>query len=457
MFKKLQNISIMNYNYGKLIHVGNPTTHIDVPAGQGAIIDGQTDRSHISGFEINWLDITIDLTSYFTDPIGVVTIYVTPNLADLAISTVNVIQGIASTTLYRGNVMLGHVFYHASIIDQVLNSPIQANEVGLTLYDFIEYNTPEENTRGVNIQPITGAISIWCESGTVFHIGGNVDSGDLTNPNILPFPALGDSVTLEPFEIHLQDGSTYLAAQTVMPEVYESAPGVVSALAGNEAVIHYVFRSAGGELILQLGQSIYSNGKVARDSLDVDKTGYTMFTGSASTLFRAQIYLQRTATDFSDSTMAGIVNIGGSGGGGTVTAVSDFIDLTDVLVCTYAGSCDYIIAVNAAETGVVAVDISTTYVDVAGDIMTGDLFIRPTSGLSQLIVNSLTGGNGIGFQADATGYIRVVATSSAGVVTDSIFQTLKTPGADVDFLTRQVSVGIAAPTAADHLTRMDSV
>jgi len=315
LIREVISSGLLTGGYPIVLNATFPTTHIDVPVGEGRIVDGYTDRSHPTGYDIAWLASTIDLTSYFTDPVGVVTIYVTPNQLDLNDSTINVIEGIASTTLYRGNVILGHVFYHASVIETILNSPIQVNEVANTLHDFIEYNSPEENTRGVTIEAITGAPSIWCESGTVFHIGGNVDSGDPTNPNIIPFPALGDSTTLEPFDIHLQSGENYLVGQTVIPELYESAPDVVTALTGSKATIHYMFRTAGGELVLQLGQVLYASGKEARDSLLVDIQSYVRFIGSESTLFRAQIYFERNVADFSDSSTAGIVYLRGVGAG----------------------------------------------------------------------------------------------------------------------------------------------
>jgi len=240
-----------------------------------------------------------------------------------------------------------------------------------TLYDWMAFTPASDRVKGMGVDDVTGNMEIWANSGELISPGAGIATL-ITNPNILAFTALGSPTVAEPFDVLFADGSTYLAAQTTIPDVYESAPGVATSLTGQRAVIHYVYRTVGNGLLLQLGNFEYSNGIDARDSLENDRGNFIPFTGAQTTLLSAQVYRDRTASDFSDNTKAGIVSLIGDGAGASGGVnVTTFLQLSDVLETTYTGNQNKVTVVNVAETGEVFSDnlsTSPTGVDVFGSI-----------------------------------------------------------------------------------------
>lgn len=321
-------------------------TTIDVNAGTGEIVDGYTDRRNPTRINVAWPD-TFGFAVSMPDPIGLTVIFVD------ATEVVQQQPAPITATQRRNAVQLGFVYYKDGAIEEVIQAGILSNEVGNTLYDWMFFTPSSDRVQGMGVNPVSGQLQIWGDAGTLISPGSNV-TASITNPNIFTLTAIGSTSVAEPFDVLFADGSTYLLAQTNIPKFYESAPGVATALSGQDAVIHYVYRPFSNEFYLQLGSKTYPGGKEARDSLDIDRAGYTAFVGANTTLLSAQVYADRTSSDFADSTKAGIVSLIGDGAGSSGgISVSSFLPLQDVLETTYLAQKLKVVTVNSSETGLV--------------------------------------------------------------------------------------------------------
>jgi hypothetical protein len=330
---------------GGIVFPATATT-VDVNSGDGEIVDGYTDRRDPTAINVQWADV-LGMTINMPDSIGLTVITVDST------GTVNQQPSPITATERRNNVQLAFVYYKDGAIEGIIQAGILSNEVGNTLYDWIAFTDPTDRVDGMGIGEVTGQLEIWGNSGSLLSPGANI-TGSITNPNVFDFTAIGSPTVAEPFDVLFADGSTHLTAQTTVPTLYESAPGVATALIGQQAVIHYVYRTFGNNLLLQLGNINYASGKDARDSLENDRTTFIPFVGATTTLLSAQVYTDRTAADFSDNTKAGIVSLIGDGAGASGgVLVNTILGLTDILESTYVSNKGRILAVNSAETGMV--------------------------------------------------------------------------------------------------------
>jgi len=320
----------------------NTSTTIDVSLGDSEIINGYTDRRNPTVTNVTWTAFS-NITVTMPDAFGSQVFYI-DNLGALQQSST------ALTPQQRRNVVqLAFVSYKAGAITNIQLAGINSNEVGNTLYDFMNFLAKSDRANGLGINAVTGQLQIFGDSGEFLSPGINIAT-DLTDLNILSLAAIGSTSVAAPFDILFADGTVHLAAQTTIPQLWESAPGVASASAG-AGIIHYIYRSVDNKLFLQLATRQYPDAKFARDSLETDRTSYSAFTGSGSTLLSAQVYLD-TPADFNDPSLAGIVSLIGSGansGGGV--AVTDYLSLTDVTSTTFVGQAGKVSTVNGGETG----------------------------------------------------------------------------------------------------------
>jgi len=325
-------------------------SQFNVAAGSGEIVDGYTDRREPTRKNISWDSGIFQFYNHNEgDDTGLLTVSVEENVADPSNSTIIITNGAISRSRRRTEVVLALVFYRNVAIDLVLSNPLLSNEVGNTLYDLVAYLTPEQRVKGVDLKPVINALSIYTTAGTIFGPGANYASGVLTDVNVLDLPAIGEETIPATFTYVLQDGLAQANNVSVIPFSWEENLGSTTQLVGNEATIHYVYRTIGGEILIQAGSNVYQNGKEARDSIGVDKANHVDFDGSGSLLFVGQIYVQRNTPDFNDTTKAGIIDDLGTGGtiGGTVP-VSEFLSLSDVNETTYVGKNGQMPVVNEA-------------------------------------------------------------------------------------------------------------
>jgi len=327
-------------------------TTIDISAGDIEVIDAYTDRRNpvilanivfpgVTGF-------TIDMPDLF----GIQSVYI--DLNGTILQTPGRLTNAQRRTLTR----LCFVDYADGVIGKVHPSQFLSNEVGNLLHDLLEYFTPESRLRGLGINVVTNALSIFGETGTIFVTGVN-HLTNILDPNVEQFPQVGDETTPVLFDVKFSGNlPDFLTGQTVLPKFYESAPGVATALSGNDAAILYIYRTFNDKFIMQLGTNVYTNGATARDALEGDLNGHVGFTGSDAAFLLAQAYVDRTSTDFNDQNKAGIVSLIGSGAGSSGSiSVTNWIDLTDTDPISYTGLSRFYSRVNASELGLDLVEL----------------------------------------------------------------------------------------------------
>ncbi len=283
------------------------STTVDITAGVGYVVDGYTDRENPSRLKVNWLaanSMTVNMVGTF----GIVTLYI-----DIT-GTILQKEGFLSITERRTNIQLAFVYYRAGAISQIASGHLSLNEIGNTLHDLIYFLPITDRTTGLGLDGQSSALSLYAAAGELLSPG--ISHQNATSPNIFPLDAIGSSIIAAPFDVLFADGSVYLSNQTIVPEFYESAPNVATAIGGNDAVIHYCYRALDNTLLLQLGSKVYTNGQAARDSLGIDLNAYVKFIGSNTVLLTSQVYVSNGSPNFSNSTSAGVVNITGAGGGG---------------------------------------------------------------------------------------------------------------------------------------------
>ncbi len=319
------------------------STTIDVTAGSGHYVDSWTTPENpiVNAFNFN---ATTGITLLMPDPSGFVSIYVDQN------GIVGQKNGKLTNSETRIFSHLARAYYHAGVIDDVTQKPRILNGSIDSYFDYLSFIPDEHKVSGFAVKPVTAVLSIWQDIGSWFSPGVNWIN-DITNPNVQSFSANGNITTPLIFNVVFQDGSVYLASQTVIPAVYEKTPGIATALTTKQSTIHYFFKTFGPEQILQMGQKKYGNGKVARDNVEVDATTYIQFPGSESTLLSAQIYAQANASSFSNTNKAGIVNLLSSTSASRGIGVSTFLSLADVDPTTYVGQAGKTVTVDALETG----------------------------------------------------------------------------------------------------------
>ena len=319
-------------------------TQVSVDPGRGLFINSWGTASDPTTTEVTWVgDPTYTLT--MPDPIGIVTVYMDNT------GTVGQKNGCLTTVERRDYLELAKVAYQAGAILGVEEAPSYANSIAHMVLDYLNFKTLGEKISGLKVRPVTSALSVYHDAGEIFLPWINRYTSD-QNPHIQSWAAAGNSTTPEAFDVLYADGSVYLSAQTVLPKVYESAPGVATALPTGQATIHYVQRLINEKPVIILGQNLYGSGKAARDALDTDLDGFQSVVCSNGGFLRAQIYLSETATDFSDDTLAAIVNTGSVGASSAgFVAAQTFLALTDVLETTYTGQAGKSPIVNATETG----------------------------------------------------------------------------------------------------------
>jgi len=319
-------------------------THINVNAGSGEIVDGYTDRKEPVRASFTW-PITSNILVDMPDTRGVQVFYL-----DSA-GTVHQKADKLSDSEQRSFIQVGFVYYASGAITEIQTIQVLSNDVSHLLYDYVGYMDAGSRTKGLTVKSVTSAMSLWIESGSLFGPGINAQV-DVKTPNVRQFIQLGDASTPILFDVLFEDGSVYLADQTVIPEFAETSPGVDNPLSGNNATIHYLFRLPGSKYALQLGQTEYASGAIARDAVAADRALFRPFVGSQITILSAQIYLDNNAPDFSNPARAGIVDlIGGIGNSGGSVVVNEYIQLTDVIDTTYVGNATKVPIVNGAETG----------------------------------------------------------------------------------------------------------
>ena len=350
-------------------------TELDIPAGEGVIVDSTTNPENITRTRVNW---AADATFLVSQPnaIGSQFIYID--------STGTIQQQSTDLTNQerRDNIFLGVVEYESGSLGTVLNEPQIVQSTGNTLADFINYIPTSAKIEGAFIQPVDAQLSCYRDSGRYFGIGINHYS-DSKDPNVLSLPAIGNSSTPLTYDVLLSNETIDSTGTSIFPKERDIA-GVPTSLTGKRATIHYLFAYGTSKTFVQMGQNEYNDALAASAAADLDAQNFDFVDGLEDAILLAQIVIGNDASDFSDPTKAQIINRrhGGTSSGGSTTR-HDSIQLLlpdgaedtypvgageidsgtidRILVVTNSGTIDFTVNIGGVNvTGLVGVSASST-------------------------------------------------------------------------------------------------
>lgn len=285
-----------------------------VTAGQGEILDNYTDPQNTDITEVSWTTKT-DVTLVTGGNLGQSKIFIN-SVGDLF-----VLEDPINPSHYRDNILLGIIFHTGTEITEVSNAPSIVKQTATDLYDLL---LREFGITGSDVHPVTGALSIYTDEGSIFFPGVNWYV-DIRNPNNHSLAQQGsDTVPIEYYPM-TQDGAIG-APITVLPKSYNDTGSNLVALSAQQATIHrllnFGIQDGTRKFILLYGQNVYSNASDARDNLQLDEQNTTYPAQAVASVKLGWLGIGNSATDFDDPDDAWIVSSeisagGSSGGGGT--------------------------------------------------------------------------------------------------------------------------------------------
>lgn len=291
---------------GGKIYGSVSTTVFHIEAGEGIFVDSYTDPT-VDNLpnKYTWSAVTdIDVSA---DIVGLVVANVSVFLK-IVTGTVTVVKVVGSpaTSYFKDHIYLGLVHTVDGTITGFSNAPRVAKQIG---NDLTELMHREIEITGGDVNPVTGALSVWQSSGTLYFPGVNWHDTDHKNINKTSFAAIGSSIDPIPFNVITQLGVKAYTANTVIPVEYDNA-GVVTALPATKATIHRLY-SIGTDVaqrkyILLLGQNLYDSATLANDNLLNDNIETP--DAVSGLLLIGYICVTAESTDFSSVTSAWIIS-----------------------------------------------------------------------------------------------------------------------------------------------------
>lgn len=222
---------------------------------------------------------------------------------------------------------LGIAIHDGIAIDRVIPAPTIAADMAQLLFDEISATGTVKLTAGGDVDEKSTFQSVFGQS-DVFVPGINFTVA--SSPNVKSYIAQDPGV----FDAVFQDGQVDVADTSTYIKSYESAPGVLTALTGNDAVIHKIILLADGTHQVQYGNVLYNNFAAAKDGLlnDLVENPLNPLANAIGILLAVAV-MGNLVSDWTLDN-AEIILIGGGGGGGTGAATPALGDLTDVTLTT---------------------------------------------------------------------------------------------------------------------------
>ncbi len=276
----------------------------------GLTVTNRTDMSLAVQTDITVLNIATRAATFFTlDDAGVIQQY----------------TGVPSLLTLDQEAFLGIGLHDGASVVEVIPAPTVTGDALKLLRDEISATGSIKVAAGGDVDEKSVFESILNPT-TMFGAGINFVT-DPVSPNLLAIP-LEDPAT---FDVVFADGTVHLSNQTVLPKLFESAPGVASTYTGGKrcSVNRYILL-VNGEIYVQLGDTEYNNyadgvDAITRDLLD---NPLPPVAGAIGVLLAVSI-IER---DIGDWTLdrAAILPVFGGGGGTSGSATPALGDLTDV-------------------------------------------------------------------------------------------------------------------------------
>ncbi|RLA64284.1 MAG: hypothetical protein DRQ78_06160, partial [Epsilonproteobacteria bacterium] len=256
---------------GGIISKGTGDLDVDIALGNGVIVDAVTDPLNIVDTDLSWDAQTITITPTATDTQEIHNIYMNSDGVGFSVH----LDHIQPNNAYD-NILLGWLELQSNVIYGVIPAPTVIGQTAYSLGDLFQNMTDESKTKGFRVHGSSG-LNVYCEKGTLLLPGINWNTTPKDQHRV-DIPQSGDAnnpITLGFFN---QNAQPVIGAQTDIPKYYDDA-GAMTPLTGGEAVIHYMFYSAGG-FNVQIGDKKYIDFADAFRNIDQDRDNFNYAPGA---------------------------------------------------------------------------------------------------------------------------------------------------------------------------------
>jgi len=304
----------------------NGTTDVDVPGGNGYVVNYYDDPINGVIVPVKWEAVTIAIPNLGVDAFTI--IYVDNTGAVLTSNSS------LTPTQQRERIQLGETINNTTVSQVlfVINTVRAVNSVSQAFYDEADFKGPSTNGGTVAQTSNTGANGDLSLSITALNLSfpGVSWHPSKSNPNQITYAATDPTIWTE----FLQDGTVVDAAVSLISGIlYDdgtSTPALVpTAGAGRRTTIQYLFKALNGSVLIQLGQTVYDDLTIAAVSLDEDIKSFVVFEGlELASQPLAAIMITQNAVDIIDTQVI-IQNFSSGGGSGSGSGPTTFVGLSD--------------------------------------------------------------------------------------------------------------------------------
>jgi hypothetical protein len=299
---------------GGEITKGTGNLDVDIAAGDGVTIDAITDPLNVSHIDVTWDAMTLTVTPTATDTQEIHNIYIDSNGIPFSVPIQN------DGTSVLSNIRLGWIQIDLGVIFAVIYAPHVIGQTSVGLMTMFRRMNQASISTGLRVKPATG-LNTFVEEGTLI-LPGIAWSTNPEDQHSYDVPQAGDENNPVTFSFFNQLGKPVIAAQTNFIKNYDNA-GTLTPLTGGEAVIHYIFFSAGGYAV-QIGTTAYVDFADAFRNASNDLDTFQFAPGAnmyGRSILLAQVVISNLANDFSDKSLADIISIINSETGNTVSPI----------------------------------------------------------------------------------------------------------------------------------------
>jgi hypothetical protein len=307
---------------GGVLSVGTPTTTFSITDGSGLIVsDDPLGTGLISTTEVFWTGHTnVPVTNIGTQLITYIEIDISGNVVQTTLKP--------DTEARRDNIFLGVIVHVNNLVVNDVNNEQDFSSEPLSQFRDLTQSLGFLNLTGNTIgSSFSGDMTIIKTIGTMFAEGSNYAINP-SNPNITTL-AQKNTNTGDDFQYRLSDGTnTTPNSVDIDPNVYESPPGTLTAVAGNRYSIQRWYVSTTNNIKVQYGQDEYKTTDQALAGI-TEEPFITETSLAENTMLIGYSIVKQGTTDLDTAILAGEAIFVRAGKFGTVVATATSSPITN--------------------------------------------------------------------------------------------------------------------------------
>lgn len=267
---------------------------LGVTAGTGVVVSS-ADLTAVGYTRVEWAAFTLDVTMTGSPQ------YLAVTMNDAGVLQVRP-EAAVTAAERRRVIYLGAIHTDATTITAVVNAPLPAFQSAEALRDEYAANGGPYKVSGLLLSPAGTDLTLQATSGYVFALGSAFRATP-TAPN-LTLQAARDPLQ---FSVVAASGVVAASADAIDPTVWESG-GSPAAVPATKVTIQYVFQRVGGEVVVQIGQTLYDNITDALLSLGFDYEDFVPAPQATAQTVLGAVVVTAEATNLANSSHAYIAS-----------------------------------------------------------------------------------------------------------------------------------------------------